>query len=142
MHPIFANSTSYQITKLDSLHITLSPGEGFTAIANILSELHAHECTSPKKRVDFQEMTSEIMGIIYWTYLIWSIYKETSNIQFLTSTCSFTYTKMIIGNMKISHQMVFSTLNIKFRITLELKLNGTLEVCDFWMDFGDENNAQ
>ncbi len=49
---------------------------------------------------------------------------------------------MTIGNMKISHQMEFATPNIKFRMTLELESNDTLDICDFWMHSGDANYAQ
>ncbi len=49
---------------------------------------------------------------------------------------------MSIGNMKISHQMKFPMLNIKSRITLELKPNDGVEVCSFLMDFGDAKYAQ
>eukprot|EP01084_Bolivina_argentea_P232827 392306_1 len=133
MDPLFANSTSHQITKSYSLYIKLSIDGRFTQIANILRELHAHESTSPKKQLNFQKMASEMMSIIYWTYLIWRMYKEITNIKFLTSASSFGYTKMTIGNMKISHQMEFATTNIKFKITLELEPNGTLDICDFCM---------
>eukprot|EP01084_Bolivina_argentea_P312727 541429_1 len=80
------------------------------------------------------------MVIIYGTHWIWYIRPERPNIEFLTSASSFG--EMTIGNMNISHQMEMSPLYITFRITLELKPNGKLQVCDFRMDFGDENDAQ
>eukprot|EP01084_Bolivina_argentea_P246347 412295_1 len=93
IHPIFENLTSFEIIKLDYRCIKVSPDEGFRTIANILGELHAHECINPKKRLLFQKLTSQIMGRIYWTHLIWLICQETTNNQILSSTCSLWYNK-------------------------------------------------
>eukprot|EP01084_Bolivina_argentea_P181726 313812_1 len=61
----FGNFNSIQITKSPSACITLSPGEPFIKIGNILGHLYAHGCNGQKNGDRFQKMVSEIMGIIY-----------------------------------------------------------------------------
>eukprot|EP01084_Bolivina_argentea_P008788 16437_1 len=109
IHSIFENLTSFQFIKSQSVYIALSPYQRFMAIGNILGHLYADECASQKKHLLFQKLSSEIMGVIFWSYLIWSMYKQITNNQFLTSTWSFGIQKINIGNMKISHKMEFLT---------------------------------
>eukprot|EP01084_Bolivina_argentea_P023137 43101_1 len=107
MHLIFENSTSIQMVQSKTIHIKVSPGEPFIQIGNVFRLLYAHECTIQKSWVLFQKITSQIMGIIYWTCLVWQMYRKTTNIQFLTSASSFRYTKIDIENMVMSHQIKF-----------------------------------
>eukprot|EP01084_Bolivina_argentea_P232830 392309_1 len=139
---IIENSTSISIIKSESLCIKLSPDEAFIKIGSILRHQHACECTDQKNGVHIQKMTSEIMGVIYWAHLIYEIYQETSIIQFLTSTCLLAFSKMSIGNMKISHEMILDLVNITIWSIMKLKTNGTSEVCDFRMDFSFSNYGQ
>eukprot|EP01084_Bolivina_argentea_P008787 16435_1 len=113
IHSIFENLTSFQFIKSQSVYIALSPYQRFMAIGNILGHLYAHEWTIQKSWFMFHEITSEIMGIIFGSYFIWLMYKETTNIAFLTSARSLAYTKMTIGNMQISHGMTFMMSNIE-----------------------------
>ncbi len=71
MHPIFETSTLIPITKLDSLCIKPSPGERFIPIANVLRHLYAFGYSSAKMPLLFKNITSQMMGIIFWTHLIW-----------------------------------------------------------------------
>ncbi len=41
---------------------------------------------------------------------------------------------MTIGNVQISHQMIFMISNIEIGSILWLKLNGTMEVLDIWLE--------
>eukprot|EP01084_Bolivina_argentea_P232833 392313_1 len=91
LHLTFQNLQSFQFIKSESLSIKVCPDERFIKIGIILRPLDAHEYTNQKTRGMNLKMTSEIMGIILWTYLIWCIWTESTNIQFLSSTCSFTY---------------------------------------------------
>ncbi len=88
---IFENLTLLELIKSESLSIKVCPDERFIKIGIILRPLDAHEYTIQKTHGMNLKMTSEIMGIILWTYLIWCIWTESTNIQFLSSTCSFTY---------------------------------------------------
>eukprot|EP01084_Bolivina_argentea_P218380 370606_1 len=89
INQIFENSTSIKITNSESLCIKLYPDERFMKIGNILRHLYADECANQKKHLLFQKLSSEIMGIIFWSHLIWSMYKQKTNNQFLTSTWPF-----------------------------------------------------
>eukprot|EP01084_Bolivina_argentea_P232834 392314_1 len=131
LHLTFQNLQSFQFIKSESLSIKVCPDERFIKIGIILPPSYGHEDTIQKNRGMNLKMASEIMGIIYCTYLTWRIWRKSTNIQFLTSTCSFTYTKMLIENMKIPHQILLDTLNMKIGCLLKLKLIDTLEVYDF-----------
>ncbi len=91
INPIFATSKSKLMVKSESVCITLSPDEAFIKIGSILGHQYACEYTMQKNRGVVQKMTSEIMGIIFWTFLILEIYLKTSNIKLLTSTSSCAY---------------------------------------------------
>eukprot|EP01084_Bolivina_argentea_P232832 392312_1 len=67
---IFENLSSLKFIKSQSLSIKLSPDERFITIGYILRPLDAHEFNIKKNRGMNVKMTSEIMSINYWTYLI------------------------------------------------------------------------
>eukprot|EP01084_Bolivina_argentea_P018249 33981_1 len=125
-HLIIENLTLLELIKSECLSIKVPPGERFIKIGIILPLLYGHEDSIQKNRGMNLKMASEIMDIIYCTYLTCRIWRKTTNIQSLTSTCSFTYTEMTIENMKIPHQILLDTLNIKIGCLLKLKLIGTL----------------
>eukprot|EP01084_Bolivina_argentea_P139616 245597_1 len=129
--PIFENFMPTEITNSYSLCIKPSPREPFIKIGNVLEHLYMHEYHGQKNVVWFQKISSETMGKIYKSHLIWNKCEETSNIQCMISTSSFGYTMMAIENVELPYEMILDMVNIKIWGIMKLKTNGTIDVWDF-----------
>eukprot|EP01084_Bolivina_argentea_P156711 273107_1 len=123
IRPTFENFMSIEITNSYSLCIKSSVREPFIKIGNVFGHLYIHEHNGQKNGVQFQKISSEIMGKIYRSNLIWYKCQETSNIHCMISTSSFGYTMMTIENVEILYEMILNIVNIEIWGIMKPKIN-------------------
>eukprot|EP01084_Bolivina_argentea_P219589 372411_1 len=111
--PIFENFVPTEITDSYSLCIKQSRREPFIKIGNVLEHEYMHEYHGQKNGGQFQKMSSEIMGKICRSNLIWYKCQEISNIRCMISTSSFEYTMMAIENVQRLYEMILDIVNIE-----------------------------